>query len=351
VIVARQKEKLKLGEGAVFDPTRLKELPQENETWEADFEALPKPYTQNKRHYLGMVVTKTDGSILAETQVAGNPTVNDMATMLANAMLSPLTKDAHRPSRIYVRDYTPWDEVYPHLREIGIKVSIHREFPRIYAAFHDRLRQLRQMRSPGKVEPTTEQAKVAEVFPAIAKFVQVAELQRDFQGPADERHFYFYNMSRLLCRADIRLVAQHAAEIFQTANLDPKERMRLFASGRILDAHRPLAPRFRGKPIDTPSLRPDAPLRGRRGARLSGLEPKRGLGERRRPKWTLGQPSTAERGLMKPATLDQIANRHGLRRFSALFIYPEGRASAFGTRSRIHKTYEDISCLSHGQHF
>jgi hypothetical protein len=53
----------------------------------------------------------------------------------------------------------------------------------------------------------------------------IAELQRDFQGPADERHFYFYNMSRLLCRADIRLVAQRAAEIFQTANLDPKERI------------------------------------------------------------------------------------------------------------------------------
>jgi len=44
-------------------------------------------------------------------------------------------------------------------------------------------------------------------------------------------------------------------------------------SGPILDAHRPLAPRFRGEPIDTPSLRPDAALRGRRGARLSGLEP------------------------------------------------------------------------------
>jgi hypothetical protein len=170
--VARQKEKLKLGEGAAFDPARLEELPQENETWEADFEALPKPFSQNKRHHLGMVITKTDGSILAEKAVEGSPTVNDMATMLANAMLCPSTADPHRPSRIYVRDYTPWDDVYPHLRKIGIKVSIHREFPRIYAAFHDRLRQSRQMRSPGKVEPTTEQAKVAEVFPAIAKFVQ-----------------------------------------------------------------------------------------------------------------------------------------------------------------------------------
>src|SRR5712692_1380266 len=170
--MARQEEKPKLGNGAAFDVTRLKELPQENETWEADFEALPKPYTQSERHYLGMVITKTDGSIRAEVQVEGNPTVNDMATMLANAMLCPLTKDAHRPGRLYVRGYTTWEEVYPHLREIGIKVSIHREFPRIYDAFHARLRQLRERRSPGKLEPTAEQAKVAEMFPALSKFVQ-----------------------------------------------------------------------------------------------------------------------------------------------------------------------------------
>lgn len=44
--MARQKEKLKLGECAAFDPARLKELPQVNETWEVDFEALPKPPTQ-----------------------------------------------------------------------------------------------------------------------------------------------------------------------------------------------------------------------------------------------------------------------------------------------------------------
>lgn len=172
MIVARQKGKLTLGKGAAFDAARLKELPHENETWEAEFEPLPKPYTQNERHHLGMVITKTDGSILAEMQVKGSPTVNDMATMLANATLCPLTADAHRPSRIYVREHTPWDDVYPHLREMGIKVSIHREFPRIYDAFHARLRQLQEMYSPGKVEPTAEQAKVAEMFPALSKFVQ-----------------------------------------------------------------------------------------------------------------------------------------------------------------------------------
>jgi hypothetical protein len=169
--VARKKEKLKLGEGAAFDPTRLEELPQENETWEADFEALPKPPAQNERHFLGMVVSKKGRCILAEMQVS-RPSINDMATMLAKAMLSPLSGDAHRPSRIYARYYTPWDDVYPHLKEIGIKVSAHREFPWIYHLFHERLRQMREMRSPGRVEPTEEQAKVADMFPALSKFVQ-----------------------------------------------------------------------------------------------------------------------------------------------------------------------------------
>ncbi len=172
MIVARQAEKLKLGDGAAFDVARLKELPQENETWEAAFDALPKPFAQNKRHYLGMVITKGVGFILAEMEVESYPRVNDVATMIANAMLSPLTGVAHRPSRMHVPDYPHWQELYRNLKEIGIKVSIHRHFPKVYDAFHARLRQLRKMRSPGKVEPTAEQAMVAEVFPALSKFVQ-----------------------------------------------------------------------------------------------------------------------------------------------------------------------------------
>jgi hypothetical protein len=41
--VARDEEKLSLGKGAAFVKGRLKRLRQEDETWEADFQALPKP--------------------------------------------------------------------------------------------------------------------------------------------------------------------------------------------------------------------------------------------------------------------------------------------------------------------
>jgi hypothetical protein len=54
--VAREEEKLKLGKGSAFEKSRFKRLRQDDETWEADFQALPKPMTPNETYYLGMVV-------------------------------------------------------------------------------------------------------------------------------------------------------------------------------------------------------------------------------------------------------------------------------------------------------
>ena len=42
----QQSDNLKLGKSAAFDKARLKRLRQENETWKADFRALPKPMMQ-----------------------------------------------------------------------------------------------------------------------------------------------------------------------------------------------------------------------------------------------------------------------------------------------------------------
>ena len=41
-----ENEKLKLGKGVAFVKGRLKRLPQGDETWEVDFQALPKPIDQ-----------------------------------------------------------------------------------------------------------------------------------------------------------------------------------------------------------------------------------------------------------------------------------------------------------------
>src|SRR5205823_5017420 len=135
VTVPREEEKLKLGKGAAFVKSGLKRLRQEYDTWEADFRALPKPMMQSKTHYLGMVVTQPDGFYLAEMQVEYTPGVNDLATLLANAMKRPLTEGAHRPRRVLVRKNPRCKELFPHLEEIGIEVVAQNDLPTLNRVF------------------------------------------------------------------------------------------------------------------------------------------------------------------------------------------------------------------------
>ena len=169
--MAREEGKLRLGKGAAFVKALLKRLRQEDETWEADFQALPKPVTQSQTHYLGMVVDP-DGSFLADSHVEGRPTVNDMATLLANAMRRPLAGGAHRPRRLHVRGHPQWRELFPHLDELGIKVAVHRELPKAQRAYQGYLRQQRDAHRVGMVKPTAEQQRVEKLFPAIAQWVR-----------------------------------------------------------------------------------------------------------------------------------------------------------------------------------
>jgi hypothetical protein len=171
VTVPRGEEKLKLGKGAAFVKGRLKRLRQEDETWEADFRALPKPVTQSQTHYLGMAVAR-DGSFLADSHVEGRPTVNDMATLLAQAMRRPLTGKAHRPRRLHVRGHPQWRELFPHLGELGIQVAVHRELPKVQRDYQGYLRQMREAHRVGMVKPTAEQQTVEQMFPAVAQWVR-----------------------------------------------------------------------------------------------------------------------------------------------------------------------------------
>jgi hypothetical protein len=170
--VAKEQDSLKLGKGAAFVKSRFKRLRQEDETWEADFRALPKPITQSATRYLGLVVTQPDGFLLAESHVEGRPSVNDLATLLAHAMRRPLTGKAHRPQRIHVRGHHQWRELFPHLAELGIEVAVQKELPKVQEAYEAHLRRLREAHRVGMVKPTKAQAGVEEMFPAIARWVQ-----------------------------------------------------------------------------------------------------------------------------------------------------------------------------------
>jgi hypothetical protein len=127
---------------------------------------------QTTTHYLGLVVTQCEGFLLASDRVEGRPNVNHLASLLGNAMQRPLFGDDHRPSRILLRGHRQWQELFPHLKELGIEVIFQGQLRQAEEAYEDYLRQMRELRRSDMVELTAEQATVESLFPAIAKWVR-----------------------------------------------------------------------------------------------------------------------------------------------------------------------------------
>jgi hypothetical protein len=171
--VTTERHELRLGKGATFFvKSQLKRLRQEDETWEADFRALPKPITQIATHYLGLVLVPPHGDLLAMFEIEHAPTVNDLAKLLAEAMRRPLALGSHRPRRIHVRGNPRWKELSPHLKEVGIEVVVQNKLPQVDDAYNEFVRDVKKTRSADKTKPTAEQIGVEKMFPAIAMWVK-----------------------------------------------------------------------------------------------------------------------------------------------------------------------------------
>jgi hypothetical protein len=174
---ATQTPRLKLGKSAAFVKSQMKRLPQEEETWEADFRALPKSRGETNTHYLGVVVVLPKGNPLAYMPVEYTPNVNDLADLLADAIRRPLTGSAHRPSHMHFRGNPRWKELFPHLKELGIETSIHDQLPLLEIVYEDFLRQMRKS-SPGPIIMVSPgMISIEEQFPAIAQWVQEGHIE------------------------------------------------------------------------------------------------------------------------------------------------------------------------------
>jgi hypothetical protein len=169
--MAKTHPRLKLGKSAAFVKTHLKQLPQDQGTWEADFRALPRPRGQSDTHYLGVVVALPNGDPLVYLPVEYTPTVNDLADLLADAMRRPLTGSARRPQRLHLRGNPRWEELFPHLKELGIAVTLHDELPELEEVNLGFLRQMRKA-SPGPIIMLSRRRTPGNgPFPAVTQWV------------------------------------------------------------------------------------------------------------------------------------------------------------------------------------
>ncbi len=147
----REPERLKLGKGAAFVKSQLRYLPQEDDTWEADFLPLPYSGAQDGGTCLGMVVSHAHQYLLAQHTVKEPPTVNDLADLLAQALQRPMTGIGHRPQSLYLRARPEWAELLPHLKQIGIHTISQDALPkwgRTFGDVHAKVNQVRLAQKP-----------------------------------------------------------------------------------------------------------------------------------------------------------------------------------------------------------
>lgn len=148
--MAKEHPRLKLGKRAAFVKTKLKQLPQQEEAWEVDFRALPKPAGETDTHYLGLAVALPRGDPLVYLPVEYTPTVNDLADLLADAMRRPVTGSPRRPGAMHFRANPRWEELFPHLKDLGIEVTVKDDLPELDEVCLDFFRQMRKA-SPGSL--------------------------------------------------------------------------------------------------------------------------------------------------------------------------------------------------------
>ena len=125
-------DKLKLGKTSAFVKRDLRILPLTDAEFEADFFLDGEFSTKRREVWTGMVIEREFGALLAMENVKWPPpTVNDLATLLAHAMFRPLDEgDRQRPRTICLRDRSQWQELLPHLRQLGIEIVSGDDLPR-----------------------------------------------------------------------------------------------------------------------------------------------------------------------------------------------------------------------------
>ena len=116
-------DKFKLGKSA-FIKRDLRLLPLTEVEFDADFWFDTESSTKRQERWLGLVIGREFGDVLAMENVQlPPPTVNDLATLLASAMTRPPDYgDRQRPGIIHLRDRPQWQELFPHLQQLGIEV-------------------------------------------------------------------------------------------------------------------------------------------------------------------------------------------------------------------------------------
>lgn len=157
---------------------RLQHLSQGFDVWQADFRLTPhwiKIGGEPVRPWVVLITSRSDDLVLAHEIIEEPPSTDLLWDVLAKAMRKPVVGEPHRPTELQVRADERWDDLKPHLDEIGITVVPIEELDQLDAVFRDMARHIAGDAPPGLLEmPGIKLEQVASFYRAAAGFYRRA---------------------------------------------------------------------------------------------------------------------------------------------------------------------------------
>ncbi|QDV37700.1 DUF6930 domain-containing protein [Tautonia plasticadhaerens] len=177
----KAKEPKAAGPSAV-GKARLKKLPQEFDAWQADCRPLGSLVEHEGgmvQPWIVLVASRSGGLILAQEMSLEPPSAALMWDVPARAMGEPMMEQPHRPTEVQVRPDPLWDELRPHLDDLGVECVEADELDLIGFVLDDLAKHLTREEPPGLLEmPGIMPDGGAGFYEAAAEFYRQAPWKR-----------------------------------------------------------------------------------------------------------------------------------------------------------------------------
>ncbi len=157
---------------------RLERLPQAYDIWQAGFRQIPTWVMEEGRRVVPWVIivaSRESDRVLATRILTEEPTSDVLWDALASAMEVPGDEPPGRPTRIEVLPDERWDELEPHLDDLGIEVQECETLDFFDDLFENLSRRIGGDGPPGLLEaPRVSPRIVGRFFQAAAEFYRRA---------------------------------------------------------------------------------------------------------------------------------------------------------------------------------
>jgi hypothetical protein len=155
-----------------------KNLPQEDEVWQADFRQMPKWIRiagEPVRLWVILVTSRSHDLVLAHQLPEEAPTAALLWDTLVRAMQDPAAGEPHRPTELQVRAAERWEALQPHLDEIGVGLTVTEELDQMEVVFESMCEHVCGKPQPGLLDmPGVTPEQVGSFYEAAADFFRQA---------------------------------------------------------------------------------------------------------------------------------------------------------------------------------